>query len=187
VRRLLDNLDGPALLCGHSYGGCVITEAGTHPAVRHLVYISAFVPDTGESVRDVGRPPDEKTRLSAHLDEDGLIRLDPAGVAAVYSGCDPADVEWAAARLRPQRPQGFAQPVTAAAWRSVPATYAVCTADRAIDPELQRRMAARACPEVIEWPAGHFPLISHPDVVAGLLTRLSREAGSGGSRPAAAS
>lgn len=172
VRRTLDDLDGPVVLCGHSYGGAVITEAGTHPAVAHLVYVAAFVPDEEQGVRDL-LAAESRAGLS-RLAADGLAHIDAVGVASLYHDCDPVDVEWAAVRMRPQRPEGFLQPVALPAWRKVPSTYAICTQDQAVYPRLQRRMAARAGAEVVEWPTGHSPFACRPDLVAGLLAGLSR-------------
>jgi len=170
VVRALDKLPGPTVLCGHSYGGAIITEAGMHPAVSHLVYIAAFVPDAGMSVRDLPRPEPGTARLPAVLGDDGLVRLAPTAVDFVYQDCDPADVDAARLRWRAQRPEGFRQPVSAAAWRSRPSTYALCLDDRSIDPRMQRAMAERAGSEIVEWPTGHSPFFSRPDLVAALLT-----------------
>lgn len=176
VRTALDTLDGPALLCGHSYGGIVITEAGGHPAVARLLYIAAFVPDVGETIRDtVGTAPHRP--VSAAVGDDGLLRVDADGAQLLYHDCAPADAEAAMARLRPQQVQGFRQPVTTAAWQSRPSTYALCTEDRAVEAGLQRRLAERAGAEIVEWPTGHSPFLCRPDLVAGLLVALSAASG----------
>ena len=109
VRVVLDGIGGPAVLCGHSYGGVVITEVGLHPAVVHLVYVAAFVPDAGKGLRDIPRPDPATARLPAVLGEDGLLRLEPEAVHLVYHDCDPDEVDAARARFRPQRPEGFVQ------------------------------------------------------------------------------
>lgn len=173
VRRALDAAGEGTVLCGHSYGGAVVTEAGTHPSVAHLVYVTAFAPDTGTCVRDL-LAPGEGRWIPATLEEDGLIRLRREALDVLYHDCDPSDVEVARARLRPQHPEGFSTPITAAAWRSVPSTYAVCCEDRAIDPALQRVMATRIGADVVEWHTGHFPMLCRPEAVAGLLARLAR-------------
>ncbi len=185
VRHTLDQVEGPVVLCGHSYGGAVITEAGTHPAVAHLVYVAAFVPDEENGVRDLLTP--ERRAGLARLGDDGLAHIDAVGVATLYHDCDPEDVAWAAVRMRPQLPDGFAQPVARPAWRKVPSTYAVCTADQAVYPRLQRRMAKQAGSEVVEWPTGHSPFASRPELVAGLLAELSRKVAAAAPRPATGS
>ena len=181
VRAVLDALEGPALLCGHSYGGAVITEAGGHPSVARLVYIAAFVPDAGEALADAagssgssGSTPPPRP-VSASVGDDGLVRLDPEGAQRLYHDCSPADAEAAVSRLRPQRADGFRQRVSAAAWRTRPSTYALCTEDRAVEAGLQRRMAERAGAEIVEWPTGHSPFLCRPDLVAALLVALSAE------------
>lgn len=188
VRRALDGLGSPAVLCGHSYGGAVITEAGTHPAVAHLVYVAAFTPDHEHAVRDLLGP--ERRAPLARLGDDGLVHLDPVGVASLYHDCDPATVEWAATRTRPQRPEGFSTPVPLPAWKTIPSTYVVCTADPAVSPRLQRQMADQIGAAVVEWPCGHSPFAGRPELVAGLLAELDARVGGGavrggGPRPAA--
>jgi pimeloyl-ACP methyl ester carboxylesterase len=177
VRRLLDAAGGPVVLCGHSYGGMVITEAGDHPAVRHLVYLAAFMPDEGVALRGISRPP-RPSGLSnaAVLGDDGLVRLGPGAAAALYHDCDPADIEGALRRLGPHPAATFTQAPAAVAWHTVPSTYVVCTADRAIPPDFQRAMAERAG-RVVEWPTGHSPFFARPDLVAELLRGLALESG----------
>jgi pimeloyl-ACP methyl ester carboxylesterase len=174
VRRTLDALDGPAVLCGHSYGGMVITEAGLHPAVVHLVYLAAFLASVGTTLRELlGANPDW-LRLSLAASEDGLIRLDAPNIRRLYQDCDPADAEAAQTRLRPQRRRSSAQPLSAAAWQSIPSTYAVCREDWALDPAGQRSMAVQAGSELLEWPTGHSPFLCRPDLVGSLLIELAR-------------
>jgi pimeloyl-ACP methyl ester carboxylesterase len=177
VRRTLDTLEGPALLCGHSYGGMVVTEAGLHPAVVHLVYVAAFVADVGTSLRELLSPDSGWLRLKIVVGDDGLTRPDPTAVERLYHDCHPADAGAARARLRLQHRRGFAQPLSAAAWHSVPSTYAVCAEDRAVDPAAQRSMAVLAGSQTVEWPTGHSPFLSRPDLVAGLIADLAWRAG----------
>jgi pimeloyl-ACP methyl ester carboxylesterase len=175
LREALDALDRPAVVVGHSYGGMVISEgAAEHPAVKRLVYLTAFVPDVGESINDL-------VALVPNADLAGAIKLAPELQSSTlnpdttgtvfYNDCDDATVEWAKQRLRPMGGNTGA-PATAAAWRSIPSTYVVCTQDRAILPELQRRMA-RHTDEVIEWEASHSPFASQPALVAELFARLA--------------
>ena len=166
------------MLVGHSYGGAVVTAAGVHPLVRELVYLAAFQLAEGESV---GRPrfadlPD--TRLGEAMRVSGdEVALDPVlGPRLLYRDA-PADVvAAAAARLRPVGRAVFRGVPADIAWRSVPSTYAVCTADEVVHPERQRAMARRATRSV-EWGCGHSPLLSRPELVAGLITERVRALG----------
>jgi len=175
VRGALDSLDGDAVLLGHSYGGAVISAAGVHPHVAHLVYLCAFVLDVGESVQKNSLTGgDGPSDLGAALVfGDGVLTVDPdhAG-AAFYNDCAPDVAAAAIARLRPESLAALAGEVDAAAWRDKPATYVVCTEDRALPVALQRSNAARVG-ESVDWPTSHSPFLSRPELVADLLVELS--------------
>ena len=185
VRSLLDQLDGDVVLAGHSYGGAVITEAGVHPRVRHLVYLCAFVLDEGESCMTAAAG-DPATAAISHdgrpnlgdafrTDDAGLVTLDPAGArACFYNACEPATASWAVGQLRPHALASLGQPPAEIAWRQRPSTYVVCRDDMAVHPDLQRVLATR-CDEVVELAADHSPFLSTPDDVVALLARLSRD------------
>ena len=177
VRAGLDAVSGRVVLCGHSYGGAVITEAGHHPSVEHLVYLTAFACDEGESViaaaTDAALPA---TDLGAALvvDDDQMVTVnDEAKVATFYHDCDASDAADAIARLRPTSMSCFTTAIGPPAWRNTPATYVVCTEDRAIHPALQRHMAVR-CSTTVEWPTAHSPFLNRPDLVASLLVDIAR-------------
>lgn len=182
VREALDLFNGDVVLVGHSYGGAVITEAGLHPAVQHLVYVAAFALEAGESCQSAGG---EEARLISHkgrpslgaaflMNSPGLITLDTAMAAqCLYNGCDADTVAWALDRLDPQ-PLATLQGVSRhAAWRTKRSTYVVCADDMAVHPDLQRIMARR-CSAAAEWPTDHSPFLSRPDLVAGLLADLAK-------------
>ena len=175
VRTALDALDGDAVLLGHSYGGAVISEAGTHDAVAHLVYLTAFALDVGESTQqNTLTGGDGPSDLGAALQVgDGVLTIDPENaLPAFYHDC-AADVASAAIeRLRPQSLTALAGSVDAAAWREKPATYVVCADDRALPVPLQRSNAARIG-DSVDWPTSHSPFLSRPDLVADLLVELS--------------
>lgn len=175
VRAALDAVDGPVLLVGHSYGGAAITDAGTHESVRHLVYISAFCLDANESVVGHDLPGGHGLTLerAIRVTPEGTMTVDPDLASTVFfSDCDDAVAAAAVARLGTERADGFAQQPRHVAWRSRPATYAVCTLDQALTPELQHSFAAR-CGTTVEWPTSHSPFLSRPDLVADLLVDLA--------------
>ncbi|GAA3394577.1 alpha/beta fold hydrolase [Cryptosporangium minutisporangium] len=174
VRAVIDEDDEPVVLLGHSYGGIVITDASHgHPAVRQLVYVTSMMPDVGESQASVaGAGP------APCLDpgEDGTTGVLPDHVRELFvQDCDAATADAAVGRLTRQAMNPFGQPVRAAAWRDVPATYIVCTDDRAIPAEVQRERATRAG-AVVEFAAGHHPFLSRPEDFAALLLDVTSPA-----------
>lgn len=180
LRGVLDGLDD-AVVCGHSYGGAVISEgAAGHPAVRQLVYVAAIVLDVGEScVASVTavEPADASPLTNGmRVGDDGTVTLDPeAATEALYHDCSPEDVARALSLLSAQRMESLLTPATRAAWRDIPTTYALCTDDRAIPAGLQRSFAARAG-DLVEWPTSHSPFFSRPELVTALLADRARAA-----------
>jgi pimeloyl-ACP methyl ester carboxylesterase len=185
VRETLDEFTGDVVLVGHSYGGAVITEAGLHPAVQHLVYVAAFALDDGESCVSAAANAEVEVGQISHegrpnlgagfiMGSDNIITLDPASAAeCLYNDCDADTVAWALARLGPQPLITLQGTSKLAAWRTKPSTYVVCVDDMAVHPDLQRIMARR-CGSVIEWPTDHSPFLCRPDLVAGLLVDLAK-------------
>lgn len=167
VGRVLDGADGPFVLCGHSYGGMVITRAaaGRSDVVR-LVYVCAFMPDEGESLFMLtGGPAPWITLL-----EDGRTLPDPEHAARTScADCDPETRAAAIARRRPQVTAPFGEPVPVAAWRGIPSTYVVCTEDESLPVEVQRDVFAPRAQEVVELVSSHAPFFSRPEELAGVL------------------
>ena len=174
----LDGVDRRAVLCGHSYGGAVITNAGHHSAVEHLVYLTAFACDEGESPAqtaiDTPLPATDLGDALAFNDDGTVVSLLPeAAVKTLYHDCDATDVDAALARLRPISMSCLTTPVGPPAWRVKPSTYVVSAEDQGVHPDLQRLMAGR-CTNSVEWPTAHSPFLNRPDLVASLLTGLAR-------------
>jgi pimeloyl-ACP methyl ester carboxylesterase len=184
LSRALDALDGPVVLCGHSYGGAVIGESAVgHPNVRHLVFLAALMLDEGESCSQSVTPPPTGTpgresELAAAMrfsDDGAAVSIDPvAGRTIFFHDCTDVDTDWAIARLGPQPAITLQQPVPAPAWRDLPSTYVVCTDDQAIPMWMQYAFAARATNSV-EWPTSHSPFLSQPDLLVELLADLAAE------------
>ncbi len=176
MHRTLDAIAGPVVLLGHSYGGAVVTGAGAHDAVRHVVYLTAFVLDRGESVIQNDLTGGEAMKLTEALAFDGdVIRCDPArAVEFFYNDCTPADADAAIARLKPMSMAAMGEPVPGEiAWRTKPATYVACTDDRVLPVALQASNAARIG-NTLEIPTGHSPFISQPALLSELLIDLAR-------------
>ena len=177
VAEVLTNVPGEVVLVGHSYGGAVITEAAASaPNVTHLVYLTAFCIQEGETLGQAAQASPTRADLGSALriNDDGTATLDLSlATGALYGDCDPNEVAAALPRLSPQPLASFGQPLRTASWKTTPSTYVTCTDDRAITIELQRLMAAR-CRHVVDLPASHSPFLSMPDRVADVLEPLAR-------------
>jgi pimeloyl-ACP methyl ester carboxylesterase len=175
TRQILARQDGPTVLVGHSYGGAVISEAGTHDNVAALVYIAAFAADKGESVNTLIADPPPGAPVPPILPPvDGFLFLDSEKFHDSFAGDVPA--ARAAFLADSQVPWGvdaLTGPVTEPAWRSKPSWYLVATDDRMIPPPAQRAMAERAGSTVTEVAGSHAIYESRPDAVAALITRAA--------------
>jgi pimeloyl-ACP methyl ester carboxylesterase len=170
---VIDQLDGPVVLVGHSYGGAVITVAGSSDKVAGLVYVAGVAPDEGESVNDLQArfPSLAMGPLVQPLAlTDGTVEasIDPARFHDVFCADLPdADAAFMAISQRPVSATAFDDPATAAAWRVKPSWAVFGTADRPVAPELHRFSYGRAGSTVTEVEgASHFLMLSQPDVVA---------------------
>jgi pimeloyl-ACP methyl ester carboxylesterase len=180
AKRVLAQQDGPCVLVAHSYGGAVITEAGTHPSVVGLVYVAAHMPDAGESQADAGKrfPSDLSKSNAIKMTADGFTYLDPAQFHAYFAADLPA--EQAAFMARSQvlnAANNFKTVITTPAWRSKPSWMLVAGADRTINPDLERWYAARANSHKVEVSgASHSVYVSRPKEVAALIKESASEA-----------
>src|SRR3954454_5626391 len=179
THNALDRLDGPAILVGHSYGGAVITEAGTHDKVAGLVYIAAFAPDAGESVNALIADPPPGAPVPPILPpQDGFLFLDREKFATSFAADVPADL--AAFMADSQVPWGLEAlngAISEPAWRSKPSWYLVASDDRMIPPPAQRAMSERAGSTVVEAPGSHSIYVSQPRAAADLIKRAAQRAG----------
>ena len=176
TKLVLSQVQGPAILVGHSYGGVVITETGTDPKVAGLVYITAFAPDAGESVASLIKDPPPGAPVPPILAPvNGFLFLDRAKFRDSFAA-DVGDAK-AAFMADSQVPWGvdaLAGSITAPAWKSKPSWYLIATEDRMIPPAAQRQMAARAGATVAEAAGSHAIYVSKPEAVAALIAKAAK-------------
>ena len=173
TKRMLALQDGPCILVAHSYGGAVITEAGTDPSVVGLVYVAAHMPDAGENEAADGKrfPSDISKSTTIKKTPDGFTYLDPAQFHEYFAADLPAAEAAFMARSQVFNfADNFAAVITAAAWKSKPSWMVVAGSDRTINPELERWYAKRAKSHTVEVAgASHVVFISHPKEVAAVI------------------
>jgi pimeloyl-ACP methyl ester carboxylesterase len=173
TKRVLALQNGKCILVAHSYGGAVITEAGTDAAVAGLVYIAAHMPDSGENEADDGKrfPSDLSKSGAIKKTADGFSYIDPAQFHEYFAADLPADQASFMARSQVFNfAENFRAVITTAAWRSKPSWMLVAGADRTINPDLERWYAARAKSRMVEVAgASHCVYISHPKEAAALI------------------
>src|SRR5947208_6986488 len=180
TKRVLALQDGPCILVAHSYGGSVITEAGTDPSVAGLVYVAAHMPDAGESEAADGKrfPSDLSRSTAVKKTADGFLYLDPARFREYFAADLPA--EQAALEARSQVPiaaANFTAVITTPAWRIKPSWMVVAGKDRTINPDLERWYAARANSHRVEVSgASHSVYASRPKEVAALIEEAASHA-----------
>ena len=162
---------GPVMLVGHSYGGAVITEAGTDPQVVGLVYLCAFAPDTGESVNTlIANPPPGAPVPPILPPQEGYLFLDKAKFPASFAGdVDAAKAAFMADSQVPWGVEALGGMISEPAWKTKPSWYLVTTDDKMIPPPAQRFMSQRVGATVIEVTGSHSIYVSRPDAVAALI------------------
>ncbi len=175
VRSLLDARDGPVVLCGNSYGGVVITEAAAgQPDVARLVYLAAFMPDADDELSGFMAGNSNPEFLAGTvIRDDGLVEFDvDLTKVLVFQQCSAEVTAWATSQMRPMAMNIAATHVAAVAWHDIASTYVVCSEDRSIQPEAQRRWATERATDMVEVPFDHCPQVSHPAEVADLLATV---------------
>jgi pimeloyl-ACP methyl ester carboxylesterase len=158
--RAIATAEAPVVLCGHSYGGMVITQAGADPRVAQLLYVTSMMPEAGQSLADLaGSTP------APWMDpgDDGTVGVHANLIRELFlQDCDEPTVREALARLTRQSAMPFGQPPLQVAWKETLSTFFVCTEDLAIPAELQRRRAGTGA-RLIDFPSGHHPFLSQPE------------------------
>jgi len=180
TKRILALQDGPCILVAHSYGGAVITEAGTDPSVVGLVYVAAHMPDVGENEADLGKrfPSDLSKSGAIKKTDDGFTYLDPPQFREYFAADLSADQAAFMARTQVfNAADNFKAVISAAAWRSKPTWMLVATKDRTINPDLERWYAERAKSHKVEVSgASHAVYVSRPKEVAALIEEAATHA-----------
>lgn len=168
TNRLINAQDGPVLLVGHSYGGAVITEAGSNPKVVGMVYVAAFAPDKGETCGGLAKnfPPTPAFGEIRPI-EDGYLLLTEKGVTENFAQDLPTE-EQAIVHATQGATQGaiLATTITSAAWHDKPTWFVIASSDRTISPEQERSTAERMRAKTLTLPTSHVPMLSQPEKVA---------------------
>jgi pimeloyl-ACP methyl ester carboxylesterase len=178
TRRALALVNGPVILVGHSYGGVVITQAGSDPKVKGLVYVSAFAPDAGDSALSLMKSSPVESPAGAQVvaDSTGFTTISRKGIdedfAEELSTVDKAVLF--ATQGPTSAPNGLAVPVTETAWKSRPSWTLITSRDRVIPFELQKIMAQKIGAQVTTISASHLALLAHPEDVAALIEQAAR-------------
>jgi pimeloyl-ACP methyl ester carboxylesterase len=182
TKRILDLQMGPTILVAHSYGGSIITEAGVHPSVVGLVYVSAHAPDVGEDEGALGKrmPSITQKRPGAIVHTgDGFTFLDPQAFPDDFAADVPREqAEFESRSQIPTAAKVFTTPMTVAAWKTKPSWGIVSGADKIINPDLERWYYERAHSHTIELAgASHSAYESRPKEVAAVIEAAAQHAG----------
>ena len=176
VRSLLDEIGGPIVLAGNSYGGAVISESALdQQGVTRLVYIAALMPRPNERFFDMLSSLESGLTDATHILEDGRLVFD-ADIDLEASFQQAPDDERDFIRPNLGRPMSMGSDpgvcLTRVAWNDTPSTYVVCLDDQALPVAAQREWAKQAT-DAVEWRSDHSPQHSHPDLVVDLLEQLA--------------
>jgi pimeloyl-ACP methyl ester carboxylesterase len=177
TRRVLDRQSGPTILVGHSWGGTVITEAGGHPHVAGLVYVSALSPDAGETTSQQYDGFAATPEFVIDIGEDGYGFLKPDKFQAGFAhDAKAADAAFLRDAQVPINMSVFGAPLAHAAWRTKPSWAVIATEDHAFDLAMLRHMAERIGANVTEVAASHAVYLTQPDVVADTVHHAAQSA-----------
>jgi pimeloyl-ACP methyl ester carboxylesterase len=165
VIRALGRVSSPAILVGHSYGGTVISAAGTDDRVAALIYIAALAPDDGETSQELlDRYP--TTDIFSHVEiADGRVWMLPDGIECFAGDLPERDQQLVWATQGVPAADLFDQRVDRAAWKTKPSWYIVAKKDRTVPPELERFLAKRMRATTYEADSSHVPMLSKPNLV----------------------
>jgi pimeloyl-ACP methyl ester carboxylesterase len=173
VKGALARVGSPAILVGHSYGGTVITAAGTHPRVAGLVYIAALAPDADETSQSQ-QAKFPVTDVFSHIEvADGRVWMKPDGIACFAGDLPEAEQKFVWATHAAPAADLFNQKAEGTAWRSKPSWYIVATKDRTVQPELEHFVAKRMGATTVEIASSHVPMLSNPALVLDVIRKAA--------------
>jgi pimeloyl-ACP methyl ester carboxylesterase len=176
VKRTLGRVSSPAILVGHSYGGTVITAAGTDDRVAGLVYLAALAPDAGETSQSQLEQFPTSEVLAHVAVADGRIWLLPDGVEYFAGDLSKEEQQLVWATQAVPDADLFNQKVDGTAWRSKPSWYIVAKNDRTVQPELERFVAKRMGATTSEVDSSHAVMLSNPSVVLDVIRTAANAA-----------
>jgi pimeloyl-ACP methyl ester carboxylesterase len=171
VRCTIARASGPVLLVGHSYGGALITHAGTDPRVAGLVYIAALSLDSGETSHEI-QAKFPTAEVYSHIEmRFGRLWLTPAGIDCFAGDLPEPEQKLILATQSPCAGDLLAEVAKGIGWKSKPSWYIVCSDDRTLQPELQRFVAKRMGSTIFETGSSHVPMLSQPEFVLDVIRR----------------
>ena len=174
VTRCFGRVSGPVVLVGHSYGGTLITHAGTDERVAALVYLCALAPDETETSQSL-QEKFPATDVFAHIEvADGRIWLRPDGLVDFCGDISEADQKLVWATQSVPVPDLFTQKAEGVAWRTKPSWYVVGKSDRTVNPELERFVAGRMNARTVEADTSHVPMLSNPGLVLDVIREAAK-------------
>jgi pimeloyl-ACP methyl ester carboxylesterase len=176
TKRVLDRQQGPTVLVGHSWGGTVITEAGVHPNVASLVYVSALSPDAGQTTGQLyeGYQTPPEFVIETTPDGYGFIAPDTFKIGFANDTTD-SDAAFMRDSQVPVNLSAFGTKLEHAAWRSKPSWAVIATDDRAFDQHMLQDIAKRIGAKVTEVAASHAVFMTQPKVVADVIDEAARQ------------
>lgn len=179
TRRVLSNQQGKVVLVGHSWGGTVITEAGSDQKVSALVYVAAFAPDAGQTSGEQGKGAPTPPGISQiEADSNGFLYMTPEGMAKDFAQDLPAaQTAVMTATQGPIKASAFEDKTTVSAWKTKPSWYLLATEDRMIHPDVQRSAAKRIGATLAELHTSHVPQQSQPAEVAAVILKAVKSVG----------
>jgi pimeloyl-ACP methyl ester carboxylesterase len=173
VKTCFARVPGPVVLVGHSYGGTLITAAGTDPRVAALVYIAALAPDADETSQSL-QAKFPATDVFAQIDvTDGRVWVKPSGVPCFAGDLPEAEQKLVYATQGAPVADLLSQKVEGTAWKNKPSWYIVAKDDRTVNPELQRFVSKRMKATITEVGSSHVPMLSHPDIVLDVIRKAA--------------